>query len=1284
MSYRIDLDLGLADIAQQLAAVRQQIKQLKDGSKFTKLDLGIDQLAVKLQAVPKKLESVYKVSQDLLNRQLLLADRLKAKIESIKPVNMGSQWFTASINKDIAAKTTGQNWFTNQDVAAGIRQWSEKAHTALTQETAKLQVAMNKLQTVMAMKGFATGMTQMGGVLSSQTLNSIRDYEAKVLSVQAAQQNFIQRQQTLNNQWAQFQANVTKAVPNNLVSFGNLARSAIVGMGSSLQTAGRSAVSFGGAIATAFQKARAAVATVNKSLAATGQHTFKSISLIDSWWQHFGRIAIGFTIAYRAMNAFENLLTKTFSTIKTAITEYGELASLQSKLAMFTTLASRGTIEFADGMKMSAMSVQALAKEASTSIIGIAELSAALDETAQQGVLIPPKLMPAFVDFANFTAMIAQTTGSDVRQLRSEIQNLGDGSTRAGNALIRTMKSFGILNEEELKILRKSGDRQEIFYKVIQKVSDAYKDIKWQRIATDSSVAYQVWEKSIRRVMTASIELAGREQKNQNIIAATISERVKKWNQAFSGDLAKNVDAQRFAIMMTLIAQGVDKVMSAFEKMILFVGQLATAFYNMEPRLKSALKAILAFEGVILITKIFGTLYGMIRSLNLVWITFISTFNSSLLAGLTTSFRVLGFSVNFALAPFIGLGIAAFTVGSVISTLTGYTINLEEPVNKLAKAISWLADKFAKLFENSSLTLTALGAMSGFLISGPLGALIGGSVGFGAGLTLNAQSAKGLTKELKVLEGQLSATKKRIDDLKTSMTALKPGSYIYEQKAVELNALEKSYVSLTQKIANINNRLKSGKTFDFNKELHANMLNSFSAIGSSLLTLATPFGDALGKIWEKMIQVKKKFPNMQDLTGDFPGIPTKPTDPQKVADDLYDSLHSITTNVYQRLQDFVKSGNISMVNALLQPSDYAVEGVSLSPVLAELTAQEATLLEHIDKVKQALSLNTVPEKAKISLTVWKKQLIADLSESEAQLDELKQKMATVADTDNLTTATRINKLINEFEAGQASLNASFEQGTKDYREALASFINYYKNEIASLPTLKVEPGQEKSINELIEKLEKLKSTIRANEKEFGTWSDYFQRGLDSIINDNSISLVQKAVEDFASSTEDAFVNFAKEGKSAFKGLADSVIADITRMVVRMALLQPIAGYLSGAMPDITSFFTSLSGGFKLANGGIIDEEVIGYGLTSGKKYNIGENGAEVVTPLNKLSSSGETTINIYNAPAGTTASTNVTKTKTGQKIDIYLDKAISALISSPSRTSAALRQNGIRATTIRR
>jgi len=1283
MSYRIDLDLGLADIAQQLAAVRQQIKQLKDGSKYTKLDLGIDQLAVKLQAVPKKLESVYKVSQDLLNRQLLLADRLKAKIESIKPVNMGSQWFTASINKDIAAKTTGQNWFTNQDVAAGIKQWGEKAHTALTQETAKLQVAMNKLQTVMAMKGFATGMTQMGGVLSSQTLNSIRDYEAKVLSVQAAQQNFIQRQQTLNNQWAQFQTSVTKAVPNNLVSFGNLARTTFSSIGTHIGNAGKAVAGFGTNMVKGFVQAKGPIINLSNLVSQNGQIINRHISLVDSWWQHFGRIAIGFTVAYRAMNAFENLLTKTFTTIKTAITEYGELASLQSKLAMFTTLASRGTIDFANGMKMSAMSVQALAKEASTSIIGIAELSAALDETAQQGVLIPPKLMPAFVDFANFTAMIAQTTGSDVRQLRSEIQNLGDGSTRAGNALIRTMKSFGILNEEELKILRKSGDRQEIFYKVIQKVSDAYKNIKWQRIATDATVAYNVWEKSIRRVITASIELAGREKQNQNIIAATISERIKKWNEAFSGDLAKNVDAQRFAIMMTLIAQGVDKVMIAFEKMILFVGQIATAFYNLEPTLKSALKAILAYEGLVAVTRIIMSLFGAIKALNALWIEFAARFSASFILGINAAFAKLGFTITIATAPLIGFGIAAFTAGSVISTLTGYTLNLEGPVKALASAISWLADKFAKLFENSSLVLTTLGAMSGFLMGGPLGALIGGTVGFGAGLTFNAQSAKGLTKELKILESQLTETKKRIDSLKDSMSDLKPDSYLYAQKTTELSGLEKSYTSLTQKIATINNRLKTGKVFDFNKELRQNMLNSVEAVGQSLLTLASPFGNAISAIWEKMIQVKKKFPGMKELTGEFQNIPTKPEDPQKIADDLYDSLQNITTNVYQRLQDFIKSGNINLVNLLLTPSKYQ-STTSLSPVMAELQAQETTLIEHIEKVKSALSLGIVPEKVKVSKNTWTKQLIAELSEAEFQLEELQQKINIVANTNNLVNATKINKLINEFEAGQATLNASFEQGTKDYRQALSDFTSYYKNEIAALPTLKIEPGQEKVFNELIEKLEKLKSTIKANEKEFGTWSDYFQRGLDAIINDNSISLVQKAVEDFASSTEDAFVNFAKEGKSAFNSLADSVIADITRMVVRMALLQPIAGYLSGAMPDITSFFTSLSGGFKLANGGIIDEEVIGYGLTSGKKYNIGENGAEVVTPLNKMSSSGETTINIYNAPAGTTATTNITKTKTGQNINIYLDKAMSALINSPSRTSTALRQNGIRATTIRR
>lgn len=51
------------------------------------------------------------------------------------------------------------------------------------------------------------------------------------------------------------------------------------------------------------------------------------------------------------------------------------------------------------------------------------------------------------------------------------------------------------------------------------------------------------------------------------------------------------------------------------------------------------------------------------------------------------------------------------------------------------------------------------------------------------------------------------------------------------------------------------------------------------------------------------------------------------------------------------------------------------------------------------------------------------------------------------------------------------------------------------------------------------------------------------------------------------SMEDALVTFATAGKFEFSSLADSILADITRIAVRQAITAPLAGFLSGNADD---------------------------------------------------------------------------------------------------------------------
>jgi len=87
-----------------------------------------------------------------------------------------------------------------------------------------------------------------------------------------------------------------------------------------------------------------------------------------SWWASFGRVALGFTVAYRAMNAFERGVQELTQTISGAIRESGELAAVQAKLAFWYKMHSQEAVSYADAFDRAAVNVNALAKASLTSV----------------------------------------------------------------------------------------------------------------------------------------------------------------------------------------------------------------------------------------------------------------------------------------------------------------------------------------------------------------------------------------------------------------------------------------------------------------------------------------------------------------------------------------------------------------------------------------------------------------------------------------------------------------------------------------------------------------------------------------------------------------------------------------------------------------------------------------------------------------------------------------------------------------------------------------------------
>lgn len=134
---------------------------------------------------------------------------------------------------------------------------------------------------------------------------------------------------------------------------------------------------------------------------------------------------------------------------------------------------------------------------------------------------------------------------------------------------------------------------------------------------------------------------------------------------------------------------------------------------------------------------------------------------------------------------------------------------------------------------------------------------------------------------------------------------------------------------------------------------------------------------------------------------------------------------------------------------------------------------------------------------------------------------------------------------------------------------------------------------------------------RAREQLLSTY-DPAVRGVERYVD--SLKEARKNNEDIAQAAEhamqgleDAFVTAATTGKLSFKDMANSIIADIARIMVRRSITEPLGNALS-------SFISSaISGGFGGGGTGV-GAKANGGPVTGGSAYVVGERGPELFVP----------------------------------------------------------------------
>jgi len=340
-----------------------------------------------------------------------------------------------------------------------------------------------------------------------------------------------------------------------------------------------------------------------KTSAATAQ------KLKATWWARFGTVALGFTIAYRALNVLEAGVRRVVEIIGEAIKESGALASVQAKLALWTTMHSKGVVTYAEAFTYARGSMLELMRASVTSLSSIEELSTGLDEMGQTLGLVRKETVKSAVDLVDFTVLVAQTTGSVTRQVRQEIQSLLQGQIRTTDIVIRTMRKMGVITDEDIMKLKKQIDVQKTFDKVLQAVSEHMKEFRREVLATDVTKALAYWEKSLRVVMVESTLLASALEDVGNIFAKELVVAADEYREGLS-----NIDWARNIEFMYTLRDVLVLLIRALEKTIQIMSMLGTAVRNtgdawdgLSKGVQTGLKIWLGFAAVGMATRIIYT-----------------------------------------------------------------------------------------------------------------------------------------------------------------------------------------------------------------------------------------------------------------------------------------------------------------------------------------------------------------------------------------------------------------------------------------------------------------------------------------------------------------------------------------------------------------------------------------------------------------------------------------------------------------------------------------------------
>ena len=360
------------------------------------------------------------------------------------------------------------------------------------------------------------------------------------------------------------------------------------------------------------------------------------------------------------------------------------------------------------------------------------------------------------------------------------------------------------------------------------------------------------------------------------------------------------------------------------------------------------------------------------------------------------------------------------------------------------------------------------------------------------------------------------------------------------------------------------------------------------------------------------------------------------------------------TNTVKFLSDIVRNTDWNTVFALIgqaaggvpaigdrprgqQQSLVRPMGPELTPeIIAGVTAREQASIRQ-QQQQQEKQTSKIKEITQIQLDAGMRLLAAKQTGNELLIAEL-QYEASLADLDQQKMGRRARELA-EAELANDLLLTQLDYAERIGRAIAEDFLKREElqdNYNRTVEELRIKAGEitreeakQLEIKHQVEAILKrlpglteaqiaeIKRLVSATQEQGKTFKEAFQDKIDDYkesLADFGGQAADVVINAFQG-MEDALTQFVMTGKMNFRDLANSIIADITRIAIRQAIIKPLVGALFPDVKNSNGNIFAQNGIVPFAKGGIVDRPMVfpfakGIGL-------MGEAGPEAIMPLRR-------------------------------------------------------------------